>query len=164
MGFENVKLKNPSAIWIDITPPEFGFLGSCLASIRFAPTTSKRKSITAFNASDVMPHKSQEISQRVVESWVDRYLDDNYYHWTIALKDNGEEPVGDIAVVNMNESISMMHIGYCIGKAWWHRGITSEALKAVMDFLLPLCFQYITFTSSLPAAALLPCPPAMLSH
>lgn len=29
----------------------------------------------------------------------------------------------------------MMHIGYCIGKAWWHRGITSEALKAVMDFL-----------------------------
>ena len=29
-------------------------------------------------------HKSQEISQRVVESWVDRYLDDNYYHWTIA--------------------------------------------------------------------------------
>ena len=56
-------------------------------------------------------------------------------HWTIALKDNGEDPVGDIAVVNMNESISMMHIGYCIGKAWWHRGITSEALKAVMDFL-----------------------------
>lgn len=80
-------------------------------------------------------HKSQEISQRVVESWVDRYLNDNYYHWIIALKDNGEEPVGDIAVVNMNESISMMHIGYCIGKAWWHRGITSEALKAVMDFL-----------------------------
>ena len=24
---------------------------------------------------------------------------------------------------------------YCIGKPWWHNGITSEALKVVMDFL-----------------------------
>ncbi|MCR4906509.1 MAG: GNAT family N-acetyltransferase, partial [Clostridiales bacterium] len=28
----------------------------------------------------------------------------------------------------------MVHIGYCIGRAWWHRGIMSEALAAVMDF------------------------------
>ena len=26
-------------------------------------------------------------------------------------------------------------IGYCMGKRWWHRGIMSEALGAVMDFL-----------------------------
>ena len=31
--------------------------------------------------------------------------------------------------------IGMAHIGYCIGKAWWHQGITAEALKTVMDFL-----------------------------
>lgn len=35
----------------------------------------------------------------------------------------------------MDEQTSMVHIGYCIGKAWWHQGITSEALKAVIDFL-----------------------------
>ena len=28
----------------------------------------------------------------------------------------------------------MVHIGYCLGKAWWRQGIMSEALKAVMDF------------------------------
>ena len=28
----------------------------------------------------------------------------------------------------------MVHIGYCIGRTWWHKGITSEALKAVMDY------------------------------
>lgn len=28
----------------------------------------------------------------------------------------------------------MVHIGYCIGRAWWHQGITSEAMKAVIDF------------------------------
>ena len=29
----------------------------------------------------------------------------------------------------------MAHIGYCIGKKWWHKGITSEALKVIMDYL-----------------------------
>lgn len=38
----------------------------------------------------------------------------------------------------MKESISMVHIGYCIGRPWWHREITSEALKAVMDYLFDI--------------------------
>lgn len=80
-------------------------------------------------------HSNQEVSQSVTEDWVNQYSHENYYHWAIALKENGDEPIGDIAVVNMKEEISMVHIGYCIGRAWWHRGITSEALKAVMDFL-----------------------------
>ena len=35
----------------------------------------------------------------------------------------------------MNEKIDMVHIGYCIGKKWWHKGITSEALHQVIEFL-----------------------------
>lgn len=80
-------------------------------------------------------HTSPEISGRVIDSWVNAYSDENYYHWAIVLKEHGDEPIGDIAVVNMKEEISMMHIGYCIGRAWWHQGIVAEALKAVMDFL-----------------------------
>jgi RimJ/RimL family protein N-acetyltransferase len=26
------------------------------------------------------------------------------------------------------------HIGYCIGRNWWHQGYTSEALQALLDF------------------------------
>lgn len=80
-------------------------------------------------------HSSQEVSQWVIEEWINHYSDENYYHWTIVLKDNGDEPIGDIAVVGMKEDIAMAHIGYCIGRTWWNKGITSEALKAVMDFL-----------------------------
>lgn len=80
-------------------------------------------------------HPSQEVSQSVTEDWVKQYSNENYYHWAIVLKENEDEPIGDIAVVHMNEEISMMHIGYCIGRKWWHQGITSEALKAVMDYL-----------------------------
>lgn len=80
-------------------------------------------------------HSSQEISQGVIKNWVDSYSNKSYYQWAIVLKDNGDEPIGSIAVVNMDEDVSMVHIGYCIGRTWWHKGITSEALKAVMDFL-----------------------------
>ena len=80
-------------------------------------------------------HSSPEISQKVTEDWVKQYSDKSCYHWAIVLKDNGGDPIGDIAVVKVKEDISMAHIGYCIGRKWWHKGITSEALKAVMDFL-----------------------------
>lgn len=80
-------------------------------------------------------HSGLEISQSITDDWVNGYHDDNFYQWAIVLKDNGEEPIGNIGVINMDENISMVHIGYCIGKEWWHKGITSEAMQAVMDFL-----------------------------
>ena len=83
-------------------------------------------------------HTSQEISQSIIEEWISQYSNENYYHWAVILKDNGVEAIGDIAVADMKEDISMAHIGYCIGRAWWHKGITSEALSAVMDFLFDI--------------------------
>ncbi|MDE7281185.1 MAG: GNAT family N-acetyltransferase [Ruminiclostridium sp.] len=80
-------------------------------------------------------HSSPETSKGVIEDWVKLYSDERFYHWAIVLKENGDEPIGDIAVVNLDNQISKAHIGYCIGKAWWRKGITSEALKAVIDFL-----------------------------
>lgn len=81
------------------------------------------------------PHESVETSKGVLKDWIAHYPEDNYYNWAIVLKDNGDEPIGNIAAVNMNEETSTVHIGYCIGRKWWHSGITSEALKVVMDFL-----------------------------
>lgn len=79
-------------------------------------------------------HPDPEVSKLVIEDWIRSYSDEKYYQWAIVFKENGDEPVGSIAAVHMNEDISMVHIGYCIGRAWWHKGITSEAMRAVMDF------------------------------
>ena len=45
-----------------------------------------------------------------------------------------DEPIGSIMANTVGRAQSA-HIGYCIGKTWWHQGIMSETLKAVMDFL-----------------------------
>lgn len=84
------------------------------------------------------PHKNEKISRAIMKKWIRQYRNRDYYHWAIVQKENGEEPIGDIAVVDMKEEVSMVHIGYCIGKAYWRKGIMPEALKAVMDFMFDI--------------------------
>ncbi len=79
-------------------------------------------------------HAGVDVSKAVLEDWVSSYPRKNYYQWAIVLKEHGSDPIGSIGAVRMDDDIAMVHIGYCLGKNWWHRGIMSEALKAVMDF------------------------------
>ena len=78
-------------------------------------------------------HENVEITKKLLESWVESYKKEDYYQWMIVLKETGE-PIGSIMASTVGRAQSA-HIGYCIGKAWWHQGIMSETLKAVMDFL-----------------------------
>lgn len=79
-------------------------------------------------------HAGVETSKAVLSDWAASYARKNCYQWAIVLKDRGDEPIGSIGAVDMNEEISKVQIGYCLGRAWWHQGIMSEALKAVMEF------------------------------
>ena len=79
------------------------------------------------------PHSNIEVTQKVLESWVESYEKEDYYQWMIVLKEI-HEPIGSIMVSTVGRAQSA-HVGYCIGKKWWHQGIMSETLKRVMDFL-----------------------------
>lgn len=79
-------------------------------------------------------HSSVEISEMVLSDWLSHYGEDTYYQWAIVLKDL-DQPIGSISVVHQNDRIRKAEIGYCIGKAWWHQGIVTEALQCVMDYL-----------------------------
>lgn len=80
-------------------------------------------------------HGSVEISAAVLADWVSHYGEENYYQWAIVLKELGQ-PIGSISVVCFHDRIGKAEVGYCVGKAWWHRGIMTEALGAVIRFLL----------------------------
>ena len=79
------------------------------------------------------PHESVAVTQKVLESWVSEYGRSDYYHWMIVLKET-DEPIGSLlaSIVGLAQSA---HIGYCIGKKWWHQGIVAEALRSVMEYL-----------------------------
>ncbi|MCM1333639.1 MAG: GNAT family N-acetyltransferase [Bacteroides sp.] len=81
------------------------------------------------------PHKDEEETRALLSEWVADYERSDCYNWIIVLKGERAEPVGSISVVRIEETTRCMTIGYCIGKAWWRREITSEALDAVIDHL-----------------------------
>ena len=80
-------------------------------------------------------HKSIDVTTKILKEWINSYSKKDYYQWAITLKNESVGPIGCIGVVDKNDKVSMAHIGYCIGRKWWKQGITSEALKAVIDFL-----------------------------
>jgi ribosomal-protein-alanine N-acetyltransferase len=79
-------------------------------------------------------HQSVGVTKNVLRDWISQYGDANFYQWAITVKENGDEPVGSISVVQRDDRVKMVHIGYCIGKKWWRQGIMSEALTVVMAF------------------------------
>ena len=80
-------------------------------------------------------YRSVENANYILDIWLPQYDDNTFYQWAIELKDIGE-PIGSMAVVNQDDHIGKAEIGYCIGQSWWRQGITSEALSAVIRFLM----------------------------
>lgn len=78
------------------------------------------------------PHGTVDVTRSILESWVADYEKLDFYQWAIELDG---QAIGSISVVELKERAQVAEIGYCIGKNWWHRGITSEALRGVMQFL-----------------------------
>ena len=80
------------------------------------------------------PHSDAGVTRRLLSQWISHYEDGGYFQWAIELRETGAV-IGSIAVVKLEEAIGSAEIGYCLGRAFWGRGIMPEALRAVMDYL-----------------------------
>jgi len=78
-------------------------------------------------------HQDLNVSKNVLEQWIQKYEEIDFYQWAIELKEINE-PIGSISVVKQSDDIKMVHIGYCIGRKWWNKGIVSEALKELIKY------------------------------
>lgn len=79
-------------------------------------------------------HTNVDISRMVLEDWEKNYKNREYYQWAMELKEIGQ-PIGSVSVVRQDDRVAGAEIGYCMGKNWWHQGIMSEAVAAVIGFL-----------------------------
>lgn len=80
------------------------------------------------------PHASLDVTKQVLSGWIEECASPKNYNWMIVLKSLGE-PIGNITARQVDDKIGSTEIGYCIGEHWWHCGIMSEALDAVLGFL-----------------------------
>ncbi|WP_027626347.1 GNAT family N-acetyltransferase [Clostridium lundense] len=89
-------------------------------------------------------HSSVEVTSKVIGMWVDNYKNMECYQWAIELKENGQV-IGSISLMNIDNHVENCEIGYCIGKAFWNKGIVTEAFSSIIDFAFnQVGFQRIT--------------------
>ena len=84
-------------------------------------------------------HQSIDSTHWVINDWISHYDQPDFYQWAIVAQDDSfgsvaGQPIGSISAVHIREDIAEIEVGYCIGRQWWHMGITSEALSAVIAF------------------------------
>jgi len=78
------------------------------------------------------PHSSEAATADLLELWCAEYAKADKYNWAIEYEDRA---IGNISVVRHHERVQWAELGYCMGAGFWGRGIMTEAVKAVTDFL-----------------------------
>ncbi|MDF2700795.1 MAG: acetyltransferase family [Haloplasmataceae bacterium] len=80
-------------------------------------------------------HGSKEVTRNFILSQISNYDDPYYFNWVVERKVD-ETLIGSISVVHMSLKNSICEIGYCYGSGFWNKGYATEALRAVIEFLL----------------------------
>ena len=78
-------------------------------------------------------HSSVEDTEAEIRELQKRYLLGNTYHWGLFLGDGTLIGVAGVRITS--EDDLRCDAVYSIGKAFWGQGYTSEALKAVIDYM-----------------------------
>ena len=83
-------------------------------------------------------YTDERTAEERIRWMLDQYAKGEVGDWAIEVKEIGQV-IGSIGIVSRNDRADSVHIGYCIGRRWWHRGITSEAFAAVIGYLFSEC-------------------------
>lgn len=100
------------------------------AEMMFCNWTSD-KQVTRFLRWDA--HKAIDDTKNMIQQWIDNYQYNSTYYWGIYLK-NGEM-IGSIGITITSEYDFKGELGYKIGSRWWNEGYSSEAAKAVINYI-----------------------------
>ncbi|OUQ40794.1 GNAT family N-acetyltransferase [Faecalibacterium sp. An121] len=95
------------------------------------------------------PHKDETETFALLTAWDELYQNSDYYHWCLVDKATGEvfgtmsfcdDRMGEPGAaetwrsLGFDTSQGVWEPGYCIGRAWWGKGYTTEALRAAVDY------------------------------
>ena len=81
-------------------------------------------------------HESLEVTRQSIARWGENYQNLDFYKWAICLKEKPEQVIGDISVVDLDETVNACEVGYILCQDYWGQGLMTEALKAVLIYLL----------------------------
>ena len=84
------------------------------------------------------PYREEQELHPFLTDVIQSYEDARTYHWAM---DWRGQVIGSISAYQIDEKNHSCEVGYCLGVSYWNRGVTSEALAAVLDYL----FEQVRF-------------------
>lgn len=78
-------------------------------------------------------HKTIEDTKEFIYMVTQNYMDGDPSSWAIYHKDD-KKVIGTIGFVDYNSEHKRAEVGFALSEKYWNQGITSEALKLVLDF------------------------------
>lgn len=78
------------------------------------------------------PHGSVEVTKQLLEMWCATYESLSTYNWVMEFEG---KIIGNISVVKIDKKSEYADLGYCMGYDYWNKGLMTEAVKAVIDYL-----------------------------
>lgn len=87
-----------------------------------------------FRYAAASPHSTPEETKQQILGWMEFYEKPLGYLWAIVYKENGQA-IGVIDAHNMHTGHRRIEVGYTLGDAYWGKGIATEALQCVMEYL-----------------------------
>ena len=86
-------------------------------------------------------HTDLEQTRAILARWVAEYEQPERLNFAIELKEEGNKLIGGIDVVHYDEGMPV--IGYNLSRAYWGRGIMTEACRRVLDYLFSQGFEAV---------------------
>lgn len=83
------------------------------------------------------PHKDIDDTLMRLSFWIDEY-EDGALNWAIECKEDGQL-IGNIKTEKLEKKNAYCEIGYCLNFDRHGKGYATEALCAVLDYLLNVC-------------------------
>lgn len=85
-------------------------------------------------------HKSPEESKEILTDWINGYSNNKTYNWAI---EYSGKVIGNLALSGYDKETVCHHLGWQIDSPYWNKGIMTEAVKAVLDYLFNAGFEKI---------------------
>ncbi len=79
-------------------------------------------------------HSSINVTKEYLNEWIKQYEKKDYYLWAITDK-NTKEVIGSISASNIRNKKLYCEIGYTVSRKYWNKGIATEVLKSILNFL-----------------------------
>ena len=81
------------------------------------------------------PHDNIEVTRALLSLWQEEAKRPETYNWAIVRRgDAGDELIGNISLLAVDEHHEQAELGYCMARKYWGKGIMTEALREVLRY------------------------------